>query len=86
MASDLLHLVSDEESPARWRGWGRRGRTIERTGWAPRNASPVDRNAAATEGYFLREKLIAKRPLRLANADNKNSHRAEIEVGLRLIG
>ena len=49
-------------------------------------ASPVDRNDAATGGYFLREKLIAKRPLRLANADNKNSHRAEIEVGLRLIG
>jgi hypothetical protein len=47
---------------------------------------PVDRNAAAMGGYFLRRKLIAKRPLRLANADNKNSPRAEIEVGLRLIG
>ena len=68
----------------------RRGRTNERAGLpAPATlfaASPVDRNAAATEGYFLREELIANRPLRLANADNKNSHRVEIEVGLRLIG
>jgi hypothetical protein len=39
-----------------------------------------------TGGYFLRRKLIAKRPLRLARDDNKNSHRAETRFGLRLIG
>ena len=36
--------------------------------------------------FFLRRKLIAKRPLRLAKDDNKNNHRAETEVGWRLIG
>jgi hypothetical protein len=46
----------------------------------------VDCNAAATGGYFLRRKLIAKSPLRLAKDDKRNSHRAEIEVGLHLIG
>ena len=36
--------------------------------------------------YFLRRKLTAKRPLRPAKDDNRNSHRAETELGLRRIG
>jgi hypothetical protein len=34
-------------------------------------------------GYFLDHRLIAKRPFRLATDDNRNSHRAEIELRLR---
>jgi hypothetical protein len=47
---------------------------------------PLDRNAAARGGYFLRRKLIAKSPLRLAKDDKRNSHKAVMEVGLHLIG
>ena len=44
------------------------------------------RNAAASGGYFLPRKLIAKRPLRLPNADNKNSHGPGTEIRLHRIG
>jgi hypothetical protein len=37
-------------------------------------------------GCPLRQRLIAKTPLRLAIDDNRNSHRPETELGLRRIG
>jgi hypothetical protein len=35
--------------------------------------------------FLLDQRLSDKSPLRLAMDDNKNNHRAEIEVGLRLM-
>jgi hypothetical protein len=63
--------------------------------------SPVDRNTRASawagrlsahsDGQrrrylLLTQSLNDKSPLRLAMDDNRNSHRAETELGLRLIG
>jgi hypothetical protein len=65
-----------------------------RSGWAlaavsptaPLENDPSEHRAQPPGRYFLLQRLSDKSLLRLARDDNKNNHRAETEVGLRLMG
>ena len=48
-------------------------------GWLPRGSHPRVRY------FLLGQRLNDRSPLRLAREDNKNNHRAETEIGLRLM-
>jgi hypothetical protein len=54
--------------------------------WPAALTSALAPPRAKAVAYPLRQRLIAKSRFRPAKDDNKNNQRAEIEVGLRLIG